>query len=105
MRKFISVVFGLLFAATLQQSAQAQSCTPEQFKLGADTYVRHCSPCHGVRMKDAEGAFDLPTSPKDQKGRFIRSVSKGKNSIPPWDGLLESDEIEALRAYVHTGDQ
>jgi mono/diheme cytochrome c family protein len=32
-------------------------------------------------------------------------VSKGKNSMPPWDGLLKPDEIEALWAYVHTGDK
>ena len=56
----------MLFASVL---ASAQSFTPEQFKLGADTYARHCSPCHGMRMKNPEGAFDLPTFPKDQIGR------------------------------------
>ena len=56
-------------------------------------------------MKNPEGAFDLPTFPKDGKERFIRSVSKGKNSMPPWEGLLKPEEIEALWAYVHTGDK
>jgi mono/diheme cytochrome c family protein len=105
MNKFISIVAGLTLAATLQQPVQAQTFTPEQFKLGSDTYARHCSPCHGSRMKNPEGAFDLPTFPKDGKDRFVRSVSKGKNSMPPWDGLLKPDEIEALWAYVYTGDQ
>ena len=56
-------------------------------------------------MKNPEGAFDLPTFPKDQKERFMRSVGKGKNSMPPWEGLLKPEEIEALWAYVHTGDK
>jgi mono/diheme cytochrome c family protein len=105
MNKLTIVMVGATLATALQQSAQAQSFTSEQFKLGSDTYARHCSACHGARMKNPEGAFDLPTFPKEEKERFIRSVSKGKNSMPPWDGLLKPDEIEALWAYVHTGDK
>lgn len=105
MNKFTLILFGLAMVVALQQPVQAQNFTPEQFKLGSDTYARHCSACHGARMKNPEGAFDLPTFPKDGKERFVRSVSKGKNSMPPWDGLLKPEEIEALWAYVHTGDQ
>ena len=103
MKKIAS--FGCVAMLIASVLASAQSFTPEQFKLGADTYARHCSPCHGARMKNPEGAFDLPTFPKDQKERFVRSVSKGKNSMPPWEGLLKPEEIEALWAYVHTGDK
>jgi mono/diheme cytochrome c family protein len=105
MNKFTSIFLGLTLAAVLQQPAQAQNFPPEQFKLGSDTYARHCSACHGARMKNPEGAFDLPTFPKGEKDRFIRSVAKGKNSMPPWEGLLKPEEIEALWAYVHTGDK
>lgn len=85
--------------------ASAQPFTPEQYKSGQENYARHCSACHGAKMKNPEGAFDLPTFPKDGKERFIRSVSKGRNSMPPWEGLLKPEEIEALWAYVHTGDK
>jgi mono/diheme cytochrome c family protein len=95
----------LMFAVAFPHYAAAQDATSEQFKLGSDTYARHCSACHGARMKNPEGAFDLPTFPKDGKDRFVRSVSKGKNSMPPWDGLLKPDEIEALWAYVYTGEK
>ncbi|MEQ1775421.1 MAG: cytochrome c [Burkholderiales bacterium] len=96
-------VAGVLMALAL--SAHAQDFPAEQIKLGADMYARHCSPCHGVRMKNPEGAFDLMTFPKDQDGRFRHSVGKGKNSMPPWEGLLKPEEIEALWAYVVAGEK
>lgn len=105
MNKLFPSCSAFLLAVLLPHAVGAQDFTPEQFKLGAATYARHCSPCHGARMKNPEGAFDLPTFPKDGKERFMRSVGKGKNSMPPWEGLLKPDEIEALWAYVHTGDQ
>jgi len=94
----------MALALTMQQSA-AQDFPAEQIKLGADTFARHCSPCHGVRMKNPEGAFDLMTFPADQPGRFQTSVSKGKNSMPPWGGLLKQEEIDALWAYVVAGEK
>lgn len=97
------VAFALSFGAA--SVALAQPFAPDQYKLGSETYARHCSACHGAKMKNPEGAFDLPTFPKDGKERFVRSVSKGKNSMPPWEGLLKPEEIEALWAYVHTGDK
>jgi mono/diheme cytochrome c family protein len=105
MEKYLSLWSAFAVAAALTHAAHAQPFAPEQFKLGADTYARHCAACHGARMKNPEGSFDLPTFPKDGKERFVRSVSKGRNSMPPWEGLLKPEEIEALWAYVHTGDQ
>ncbi len=76
---------------------------PQQVKSGSETYARHCAPCHGPRMADPEGAPDLRKFPRDQRERFLASVSKGKNSMPPWGDLLKPDEIEALWAYVAAG--
>ena len=104
LNKFIHVGSVLMIAATMPQSA-AQDFAPEQIKLGSDTYARHCSACHGARMKNPEGAFDLMTFPKDGASRFQTSVSKGKNSMPPWGGLLKPEEIDALWAYVVAGEK
>jgi mono/diheme cytochrome c family protein len=54
-------------------------------------------------MADPEGAFDLRTFPHDQRARFVNSVTNGKNSMPPWGGLLKPEEIEELWAYVVAG--
>jgi mono/diheme cytochrome c family protein len=99
----------LILGATLMMlgvaTAQDTSFPPEQVKRGAQTYSLNCSPCHGPRLYGEESAFDLRTFPHDQRDRFINSVTRGKNQMPPWGGLLKPDEIDALWAYVVTGEQ
>ena len=84
---------------------QDETPGPEEIKRGAGLYAQHCAACHGPRMADPEGAFDLRKFPTDQHGRFISSVTNGKNSMPPWGGLLKRDEIESLWAYVLAGEK
>jgi len=101
---------GLLIAALAHAlmcapSSAQESFPPEQIRLGAELFARNCSPCHGPRMQDPEGAFDLRTFPPGQHARFVNSVSNGKNSMPPWAGLLQPQEIEALWAYVMAGEK
>ena len=100
MKKIILV--GSLLAIAVPASAQ-DALKSEQVKTGSEAYARHCAACHGPRMADPEGAPDLRKFPRDQRERFLTSVSKGKNSMPPWGDLLKQDEIEALWAYVTTG--
>ena len=78
---------------------------PEQIKKGAAIYSQNCSPCHGSRMLDPQGAFDLRVFPRDQKERYITSVAKGKNQMPPWAGLLSAEDIESLWAYTIAGEK
>jgi mono/diheme cytochrome c family protein len=79
--------------------------TAEQIRSGADIYQRNCSPCHGSRMQDPQGASDLRKFPRGERERFFVSVSRGKNQMPPWGDMLKADEIEALWAYVTTGER
>jgi mono/diheme cytochrome c family protein len=89
----------------LSVAAVAQQFPTEQTRRGAEIYAQNCSPCHGPRLSGEESAFDLRTFPRDQHDRFINSVTRGKNAMPPWGGLLKPDDIEALWAYVATGEQ
>jgi len=96
------IIFGLwsafaLAAPVASHSADAQA---EKVRAGAEIYQRNCSPCHGPRMQDPEGAFDLRTFPADQRERFVNSIVRGKNQMPPWGDLIKPDEIDALWAYV-----
>lgn len=93
-----SAVIAALAAALLCYPAAAQDA--QKVKLGADIYERNCSPCHGARMMDPQGAADLRKFPHDQHERFVTTVTKGKNQMPPWGSLLNSEEVEALWTYV-----
>ena len=89
----------------LAAGAAAQDVPPQRIEAGAKIFARNCSPCHGARMRDPEGAFDLRKFPHDAHDRFIASVTRGKNQMPPWGDLLKPDEIEALWAYVVAGEK
>lgn len=85
--------------------AGAQDFAPAQIRKGADLYAQNCSACHGARMLDPNSAFDLRSFPGDQKNRFVHSVTKGLNQMPPWGDLLKADDIDALWAYVRAGER
>jgi mono/diheme cytochrome c family protein len=111
MRSVIAIgwVLTLACAAASAQTSQPQEpppeFTPEQIRAGAALFARSCAPCHGSHMADPEAAFDLRTFPHDQHSRFVESVTKGKNSMPPWGSLLKPEDIEALWAYVVAGEK
>jgi len=94
---------GAGLAFFLASSAFGQDA--QRITLGAEIYARNCSPCHGARMLDPQGAFDLRKFPRDQRERFVTSVTKGKNAMPPWGDVLKPEEIEALWLYVTTGER
>jgi mono/diheme cytochrome c family protein len=95
----------LVCASCAQSAAANQDFPPEQVRKGATLYEQNCAPCHGTRMLDPNSAFDLRTFPAEQKARFMRSVAKGLNAMPPWGDLLKPDDIEALWAYVRAGER
>jgi mono/diheme cytochrome c family protein len=107
MKRVIAVgcVFAFVCAAAWAQKSRSQKFSAKQITAGAAIFARNCSPCHGAHMADPQGAFDLRTFPHDQHSRFVSSVTNGKNSMPPWGGLLKPEEIEYLWAYVVAGEK
>ena len=86
-------------------AAAEQVFSAEQLSAGAEIFERNCAPCHGPRMRDPESAVDLRKFPRNQYDRFVNSVTRGKNQMPPWGDMLKPGEIEALWAYVTTGER
>jgi mono/diheme cytochrome c family protein len=101
----IGCVFAFVCAAASAQKSRPHKFSAKQITAGAAIFARNCSPCHGAHMADPQGAFDLRTFPHDQHSRFVSSVTNGKNSMPPWGGLLKPEEIEDLWAYVVAGEK
>ncbi|MEJ8859207.1 cytochrome c [Variovorax robiniae] len=72
--------------------------TPE---AGRKAYTSYCVRCHGINLAVSSSAFyDLRTFPKDDKTRFVESVTQGKRAMPAWGGILKPGELEAIWAYV-----
>src|SRR5438105_4541299 len=103
LRWWRKIVAAFLLAAA--PAVAEEAFTPAQVRLGAEIFERNCAPCHGPRMQDPESAFDLRKFPRNQHDRFVNSVTRGKNQMPPWGDMLKAEEVEALWAYVMTGEQ
>jgi mono/diheme cytochrome c family protein len=88
---------GLLLAAGVH-AADAPDMTLAE--TGRKTYTSFCARCHGMNLVTTGNSFDLRTFPRDDKERFVRSVSKGKNTMPAWESTLTAADIDALWAYV-----
>jgi len=99
----IAVALPLFSASALAQ--ERPTFSPEQIAAGEALYADNCSPCHGARMVDTGGAFNLRKFPPDQRERFVNSVTRGKNQMPPWGDFFKPDQIDALWAYVMAGER
>ena len=97
-------VIGLALSGA-SAGAQSPQFPSEQVQRGAQLFALNCATCHGTRMRNPQWAIDLHTFPRDAKNRFVDSVLNGKRNMPPWDDVLKPDDLDALWAYVSTGDR
>jgi mono/diheme cytochrome c family protein len=69
---------------------------------GAKIYAQRCASCHGENLVNMSGgwSFDLRRLRPDEHDRFVDSVTTGKDNMPSWYGILTSEEIEAIWAYI-----
>ena len=98
-------VAALALALGAATAGAQEQFSPAQIRQGSQIYAQNCAPCHGARMLDPQAAFDLRTFPPGEKSRFVNSVNKGKNAMPPWGDLFKPEEIDALWAYVVAGEK
>ena len=67
---------------------------------GETVYNTYCATCHGDGLVSSGQTFDLRRLTADARPRFENSVLKGKGQMPPWQGVLSSDEIDQLWHYI-----
>jgi mono/diheme cytochrome c family protein len=82
----------------------AQPVSSEEVRKGADLYETHCQTCHGPRLANPPWAPDLRKFPREDRARFVDTVTYGKRGMPPWDDVLKPEDIDALWAYVVAGE-
>ena len=100
-----SFCIGGVLALVSAGACAQQKFPPEQVQQGAEIYAVNCAVCHGEKMKNPPWAIDLQTFPKDERDRFMNSVTYGVRAMPPWGDVLKADQIAALWAYVVAGDK
>ena len=77
----------------------------EKMILGLEIYNNKaaCGTCH--TLKSAESSGDIGPNLdmlKPQIDQIIYAVTNGVGVMPPWEGILTPEEIEAVAYYVFT---
>jgi mono/diheme cytochrome c family protein len=101
----IAIASMLALVGASATAEEGRSFPNEQIAAGAELYAVNCSPCHGARMLDPGAAFNLRKFPPDQRERFVNSITRGKNQMPPWGDFFKPDQLDALWAYVMAGER
>jgi mono/diheme cytochrome c family protein len=101
----VTLAAALLLMSKVVCAADAQGFAPDQIREGAELFAVNCSPCHGPRMQGSESAFDLRKFPPEQRDRFLSSVTRGRNQMPPWGDAFSPEQLDALWAYVIAGER
>ncbi len=69
---------------------------------GKAIYVEKCVVCHGMDGKlSLNGSKDLTLATTTEAERIVQ-ITKGKNTMTPFEGILTPEEIKAVAAYTMT---
>ena len=69
---------------------------------GQALYKKYCTLCHGVDGKlGLNGSKDITISKLTEPERVVQ-ITKGKNTMTPFEGILSPEEIQAVAAYTMT---
>ena len=72
----------------------------EKARAGEQVFVTNCAPCHGERMSNPNGIFDLTTLRPQDRPRFDKALANGKGQMPSWAGVLSPEEMDQVWAYI-----
>jgi len=104
MRNYRSTILLIMFAGlSFQFMLPADASGPDDgaYEYGLDLYDLACSRCHGKGLVNpGTSSFNLQVFPKDQKTRFVESVTHGKGYMPAFGTIFEAEEIEQLWTYI-----
>ena len=73
--------------------------------LGLDVYNNkaQCGVCHSLQAAGSEGQIGPNLDMlKPQIAQIISAVTNGIGVMPPWEGILTKEEIEAVAYYIFT---
>ena len=75
----------------------------DKMNLGLEVYndKAQCGTCHTLRVAGSKGKIGPNLDVlKPQIPQIILAVTNGIGVMPPWEGVLTTEEIEAVAHYV-----
>ena len=75
----------------------------DKMKSGLEVYNNkaQCGTCHTLKAANSNGEIGPNLDQlKPQMSQIIIAVTNGIGVMPPWDGILTTEEIEAVAHYV-----
>jgi alcohol dehydrogenase (cytochrome c) len=66
---------------------------------GAQLFRQACLPCHGADGKGGHGG-GAPLDKTRDLATVVKTVTEGKNNMPPFSAALSAEQIRAVSAYV-----
>jgi quinohemoprotein ethanol dehydrogenase len=67
--------------------------------VGAQLYQQACVPCHGTDGKGGHGG-GAPLNKINDLATVMRTVSEGRNNMPPFRTALTPEQIRAVSSYI-----
>src|SRR5688572_21870406 len=92
----------IAIVATCIVTLAAPAAAQDQAKIdaGEAIYNDYCFTCHGEKLVSSGQTFDLRRLTAADRARFENSVLAGKNQMPPWRGVISSEQIDLLWHFV-----
>jgi len=92
-----TLIIFILFFFTINSYAD------EKMILGLEVYNNkaQCGVCHSLQAAESEGQIGPNLDMlKPQMIKIVSAVTNGIGVMPPWEGILTEEEIEAVAYYV-----
>jgi cytochrome c55X len=99
-RLAVAFVIAAMPAASHAQQAAAASASASEVEAGRKLYISSCQRCHGINLVTNGIGFDLRTFPRNDKERFVRSVTEGVRAMPAWSTTLKPEQLDLIWAYL-----
>lgn len=100
-RKLLSIFYFLSLLLSPVINVSASSASSVDYESGEELYDLACSICHGKNMVNpGTSSFNLIEFPKNEKTRFVESLTNGKGFMPPFGEIFDAEEIEQLWIYI-----
>lgn len=100
MQQYLSIFFVLvlIIACAGRDTSNPYGTAPD----GEALYKKYCVLCHGVDGKlGLNGSKDLTLTQLTLEER-ITQITKGKNTMTPFEGIMTPEEIKAVAEYSQT---